>query len=136
MWWRRRRRTSADLTSEIPAHLELEAGRLQTEERGVLWWDHLRQDARSAIRSIAKSPVACLVAVASLAGGIGATTATLTLRNAIFYNPPPLYAQPSELSRLEISTPERRRAGIPGALYDTWLTDGVWQGRMAAATAA
>src|SRR5687768_4644949 len=104
--------------------------------RRVLWWDHLRQDARSAIRSIAKSPMACLVAVASLAGGIGSTTATLTLRNAIFYNPPPLYTQPSELSRVEISTPERRRAGIPGALYDTWLADGVWQGRMAAATAA
>jgi putative ABC transport system permease protein len=102
----------------------------------MLWWDQFRQDARSALRSIAKSPVACLVAVGSLAGGIGATTATLTLRNAIFYNPPPLYAQPSELSRLEISTPERRRAGIPGALYDTWLADGVWQGRMAAATAA
>jgi putative ABC transport system permease protein len=98
--------------------------------------DRLRQDVRSAIRSIAKSPVACLVAVVSLAGGIGSTTATLTLRNAIFYNPPPLYAQPSELSRAEISTPERRRAGIPGALYDTWLTDGMWQGRMAAATAA
>ena len=102
----------------------------------MLWLDHLRQDARSAIRSIAKSPVACLVAVASLAGGIGATTATLTLRNAIFFNPPPLYAQPSELSRVEISTPERRRGGIPGALFDTWLADGVWQGKMAAATAA
>ena len=101
-----------------------------------MWWDHLRQDVRSAIRSIAKSPVACLVAVVSLAGGIGSTTATLTLRNAIFYNPPPLYAQPSELSRVELSTPERRRAGIPGALYDTWLTDGMWQGRMAAATGA
>ena len=82
----------------------------------VLWWEHLRQDARSAIRSIAKSPVTCLVAVVSLAGGIGSTTATLTLRNAIFYNPPPLYAQPSELSRVEISRPERPRAGVPGAL--------------------
>jgi predicted permease len=101
-----------------------------------MWWDNLRQDARSAIRNIAKSPVACLVAVASLAGGIGATTATLTLRNAIFYNPPPLYAQPSELARVEISTPGRRRSGIPGALFDNWLADGVWQGRMAAATAA
>jgi predicted permease len=102
----------------------------------MLWWDQLRQDARAAIRSIAKSPLACLVAVISIAGGIGATTATLTLRNAIFYNPPPLYAQPSELSRLEISTAERRRAGIPGALYETWMADELWQGRMAAATAA
>lgn len=107
MWWRRRTPTIVDFT----------------------------QDVRVAIRSIAKSPVTCLVAVVSLAGGIGATTATLTLRNAIFYNPPPLYAQPSELSRVEISTPERRRAGVPGSLYETWIADDVWRGRMAAATA-
>jgi hypothetical protein len=107
MWWRRRTPAMADFT----------------------------QDVRVAIRSIAKSPLTCLVAVVSLAGGIGATTATLTLRNAIFYNPPPLYAQPSELSRVEISTPERRRAGVPGSLYETWIADDVWRGRMAAATA-
>ena len=104
------------------------------ESPRLLWWDDLQLDARSAIRSIRQSPVACLVAVVSLAGGIGATTSTLTLRNAIFYNPPPLYAQPSELSRVEISTPERRRSGVPGALADTWLADDAWQGRMAAAT--
>jgi predicted permease len=160
--WRRRRRTDADFGQEIASHLELEAERLQTEEglsvdearvaarrrfgsvtrvsehfyesRRVLWWDHLRLDVRSAIRSIAKSPIACLVAVVSLAGGIGATTSTLTLRNAIFYNPPPLYAQPFELSRVEISTPEQRRSGVPGALAETWLADDAWRGRMAAAT--
>lgn len=114
--------------------MEARSGTAAGGERALV--GPLRQDARSAIRSIAKSPVACLVAVASLAAGIGSTTATLTLRNAIFYNPPPLYAQPSELSRVAISTPEQRRAGTPGALYDTWLADGVWQGRMAAATAA
>ena len=107
MWWRQRMRTVPDLS----------------------------QDIRVAIRGIAKSPVTCLVAVVSLAGGIGATTATLTLRNAIFYNPPPLYAQPSELSRVEISTPERRRAGVPGSLYETWIADDMWRGWMAAATA-
>ena len=120
MWWRRRRRTVEDFTREIRSHLELEAERLQEdgglttedargrarrqfgnltrvseqfyESRRVLWWDHVRQDVRLAIRSLARSPVVCLVAIVSLSGGIGATTATLTLRNAIFYNPPPLYA--------------------------------------------
>ncbi len=160
--WRRRRRTDRDLGQEIASHLELEAERLRTEEGlsedearaaarrrfgnvtrvsehfyesgRLLWWDHLRLDARSAIRSIAKSPIACLVAVVSLAGGIGATTSTLTLRNAIFYNPPPLYANPSELSRVEISTPARRRSGVPGPLADIWLADEAWRGRVAAAT--
>ena len=41
---------------------------------------------------------------------------------------------PSELSRVEISTPEQRRSGVPGALADTWLADDAWRGRMAAAT--
>jgi hypothetical protein len=89
MWWRRTRRTSADLTSEIAAHLELEAERLQAEKglsleearlgarrrfgsvtrvseqfyesRRVLWWDHLRQDTRSAVRSIARLAADALI---------------------------------------------------------------------------
>ena len=83
-----------------------------------MWLDHFRHDLRCALRSIARSPIACAVAVISLAAGIGATTATLTLRNAIFSNPPPLYRDPGQLSRIELSTPDRRRAGRSrGALF-------------------
>ena len=100
----------------------------------VMSLDHCRHDVRCALRSIARSPIACAVAVISLAAGIGATTATLTLRNAIFNNPPPLYRDPGQLSRIELSTPERRRAAVPGSLYSLWIADGDLAARSAAAT--
>ena len=161
MFWRRRRRTAEDFEREIASHLDIETARLIAdglseqdaraaarrrfgnatrvserfyESRRVLWWDHLRQDVRCATRSVKRTPVACAVAIASLAAGIGATTATLTLRNAIFYNPPPLYRQPSELSRVAISTPQTRRTWPSGALYDIWNADPALNGRLAAAT--
>jgi hypothetical protein len=61
--------------------------------------DHLKQDLRGAVRSMARYPVACAVAIISLAAGIGCTTATLLARDAMFLNPPPLYTQPDQLSR-------------------------------------
>ena len=40
--------------------------------------DQLRQDLLSALRNVRKYPVACVVAILLLAGGLGAMTATLT----------------------------------------------------------
>ena len=39
--------------------------------------DHLRQDLLAAVRNARKYPVACCVAILSLAGGLGAMTANL-----------------------------------------------------------
>jgi len=64
----------------------------------------LARDFRAAFRSMTQYPAACLVAVISLAGGIGCATATLTIRDAVFYNPPPLIENPEELSVAGIST--------------------------------
>ena len=83
-----------------------------------------RQDLRLAVRSIRQYPVACAVAVISLAAGIGCTTATLTIRDAIFYNPPPLLQNPEELSIVGLSTPDRpQRRGVPAALYTRWVQE-------------
>ncbi len=103
------------------------------ESRRILWLDHLRQDVRSALRTLAKAPIACAVAIVSLAGGIGATTSTLTVRNAIFYNPPPLYQHPGQLSRVAVSRPEHPRERVTGALYRAWLADETLRQRLAAA---
>jgi putative ABC transport system permease protein len=148
----RRRRSTDDFSTEIQAHLDLEADRLiaegmspaearlaarrafgsvaAAEERRyestrTLWLDHLRQDLRVAIRSIARYPVAAIVAVVSLAFGIGAMTTTLMVRNAVFRTPPPLYARPGELSFVRVGQPERRMpdpyaASTPGSLYRAW----------------
>ena len=51
--------------------------------------DTLRQDARYAGRALARSPLFTLTAVASLAIGIGATTAIVTLANTFLLRTPP-----------------------------------------------
>lgn len=91
--------------------------------------DHLWQDVRLGARSLLRYPVACAVAVISLAGGIGATTATLTIRDVVFRRPPPLYRSPGELSRVQVGSPDRPIRGtgspVPGPLYAIWRTSGV-----------
>jgi predicted permease len=142
-----RRRPAGDFAREIQAHIDLEAERLVAdgvdpaearrlarrvfgnvtlareryyESRRVPWLDHLVQDARTAARSLTRYPVACAVAVLSLAGGIGATTATLIVRDTVFYRPPPLYQDPAQLSTIDVGRPERPRGAVPAALYDAW----------------
>ena len=80
-----------------------------------------------AVRSLRRYPVAATIAVLSLAGGIGATTATLIIRDAVFRRPPPLYARPFELSRVQVGAPENpvRPIGnrVPGPLFAQWRRD-------------
>ena len=125
-------RPDEDFAREVDAHVQLEADRLVEEglspeaaarearqrfgnaalarERFYyssrsLWFDQLKQDVRTALRGIKRYPIACAIAVISLAGGIGATTITLLLRNAIFLAPPPLYQDPEALSYVRSPTP-------------------------------
>jgi predicted permease len=94
------------------------------EARRVPWIDHLRQDIRCAARNLRRYPVAAAVAIGSLAGGIGATTVTLTIRDVLFRKPPPLYADPGALSRVQVGTPDRMimpiGSYVPAAVYRAW----------------
>jgi putative ABC transport system permease protein len=148
-------RGDSDFDDELHAHLELETDRLIEdglppeqarhaarlafgnvtsarerfyESRRILWFDHLRQDLKSAVRSLAKYPVACAIAVISLAGGIGATTATLLIRDAVFAKPPALYLDPDRISRIQVGSPQNpiRPIGnpVPGTLFLTWRRAG------------
>jgi predicted permease len=56
---------------------------LHRDERSFVWLEQLLQDARHAWRSLAKSPAFVVVAVLSLAFGIGVNTAIFTLVNGI-----------------------------------------------------
>ena len=147
----RKSRTPEDFGDEIEAHLALETERLvreglppddarlaarrafgnmtaakerHYESHRLMWLDHLRQDARGAARSVMRYPVAALVAIVSLAAGIGATTATLTIRNVVFHRPPPAYAQPDQLSKVQVGRPDRPimpiGSYVPGRLYAVW----------------
>src|SRR6185503_3460732 len=132
MVWRRR--STEDFSDEIRAHIALETDRLIAdgmapdeaartarrqfgnvtaaterfhESRRILWLDELRQDFHAARRNLVRYPSVATVAVLSLGAGIGATAASLTIRDVIFQNPPPLYAEPQQLSRIQVNRQDR-----------------------------
>src|SRR5690349_978691 len=73
--------------------------------------DHFLQDVRFALRMLAKTPTFTIVAVLTLALGIGANTAIFTLVNAIFFHPLPL-SDPERL--MSIFTVDQRNRGAFG----------------------
>lgn len=81
------------------------------DQRSFVWLDQLWQDVRHAARSLRKSPSFSLVAVLSLALGIGVNTAIFTLVNGIL------------LKRLPI--PEADRVVQLEARGRTWTSDGL-----------
>ena len=80
------------------------------ERRRLLWADHLRQDVRCALRNIRHYPFAALVAVISLAGGIGATTVTLMIARRRLPQSAAALSPIRPLSRVQIGTPIARHA--------------------------
>ncbi|HEU4629931.1 MAG TPA: ABC transporter permease [Gemmatimonadaceae bacterium] len=57
------------------------------------WW----RDVRHAVRGLRRNPLFTLVAVLSLAVGLGATTAIATLANALLLKPPPGVGAPERV---------------------------------------
>jgi putative ABC transport system permease protein len=149
MGWRRR--STTDFSDEIEAHVALETDRLiadgmppdeaaqaarkafgnvtRAQERHyeagrTLWLDHLTQDVRAAARGLRRYPVVAAVAVLSLGAGIAATAASLTLRDIVFQNPPPLWREPQQLSKIQVDRRDRpirpACSNVPGDLYQRW----------------
>jgi predicted permease len=149
MRWRRR--SEHDFSEEIRAHLAHETDRLVAEgmhpdqaaraarlqfgnvtaaterfyeSRRRLWLDDVRQDLRAAWRNLSRYPVVAIVAVLSLGAGIGATAASLTVRDAIFENPPTLYVAPQQLSKVQVNRQDRpirpMGSNVPADLFTRW----------------
>jgi predicted permease len=73
-------------------------------EQGLPFLENLLQDLRFALRMLAKSPGFAAIAIATVALGVGATTAIYSVVEATLLHPLP-YPHPSELVRLEANLP-------------------------------
>jgi predicted permease len=129
-----RRRLSDEASDELRSHLELltarymssgmapdEARRAAKRQLGnpvlvhediynmnsIRWLDTLIQDARYAFRVFARNPAFAAVVIVTLALGIGANTAMLSVAYAVLLKPLP-YAQPEQIYSVEVVVPERR----------------------------
>ena len=129
----RRRRLDRETRAEFEAHLELlveryvRSGMTPDEARqaarrqfgnvtwhreeihvmnGVRWIDGLAQDLRYALRQLRHGLGFSAVVIATLALGIGGTTAVFSVMHAVLLAPLP-YAQPGQLVRIYQQEPEK-----------------------------
>jgi hypothetical protein len=140
----RRDRMAADLEQEMRLHVALRAESLQRggvtgdeahtaarrafgnhttiqQESRDMWGmvriEQLAQDLRFAARGLVRRPAFTVVAVLSLAIGIGATTALFSAANVLLFRPLP-YARSSELMKVTLVKPPR--GGRPADDQSLW----------------
>jgi putative ABC transport system permease protein len=76
-----------------------QAKQAHRNERSLLWFEHTLQDIRHALRALAHAPVFTLVAVVTIALGVGVNTTLFTAYNAVALKPLPV-ADASRVVRL------------------------------------
>jgi len=81
----------------------------------------LLQDIRFAVRLFAKNPAFTIIAILTLALGIGATSAIFTVANAVLFEPLP-FANPSSLVLVSLAGPDSATGFFSYARY-TFLRD-------------
>ncbi len=93
------------------------------EMNGWQWLDILVRDAHHAIRQIKRAPAFAAVVIITMALGIGANTAILSVAYAVLLKPLP-YSHPDEIYSAEVVIPERRQQipSLPATvqLFDAW----------------
>jgi hypothetical protein len=88
-----------------------QAKQMHRDERSILWLEQSLQDIRHACRALARSPGFTLVAVITLALGIGVNTTLFSAYNAVALKPLPV-ADAKRVVRLERWFESRALGGI------------------------
>ena len=86
------------------------------EGRGTMWLESIMQDVRFGLRQLRKSPGFTIIAIGSLALGIGANTAMFTITNGVLLDRLAIY-KPEEL-RLFAWTAGKNR--VPIRIWGHW----------------
>ncbi len=114
--------------AEARRRLEIEFGGLeQTREacrdaRGTSTLEHVFQDVRYGLRSLFRTPAFTIVAVLTLALGLGATTAIFSVVYGVLLRPLP-YADPSALVVLHETTPKVGPVSVSYPNFLDWRDD-------------
>ncbi len=98
----------------------VEAAREQSHEQKPGWWlGTLAQDVRYALRGFRRSPVFALTVIATLALGIGATTAVFSVVDRILFRSLP-YAQDDRLVSVGLVQSLERQEFMLGGFFYEW----------------
>ncbi len=160
--WRWRRRTDDDFREEIQANIALDSERFASEglspeeanaaalrafgnvtraqerfydSRRVTWLDDLQRDVRHGFRALSRRPGFTVVAVLTLALGVGANTAIFSVIRAVLLKPLP-YADANRLVLLGETRPGTPGYGdaISAPNYLDWTQQNTVFDQMAAVT--
>jgi predicted permease len=134
---------NSDMESEMEFHLELrieknmasgmseeealhaaqrEFGRIDQikercwDERGLEWLDQLRRDVHLAFRRLSKSPAFSVVAILTLALGIGVNATNFSVLNTLLFKPPP-FQRLDKLAFLYTTTQQDQTAQLSPAEF-------------------
>lgn len=89
------------------------------EQRPGAWIEPVLQDITYASRQLRKAPGFALVAIATLALGIGANTAIFSAVDAVLFRPQP-YPAPDRLVRVFETVPNGSPNSVSGASFRDW----------------